>query len=286
MKEKKITLRKYCKEQHNIAKECRTIQISTLRSYDQDDPNFLRGDPNEGITRFIDENGKKIELDAKQLMSEGKFFTSEDRTSFYYKAPNVYIFSLTMDQEHCEENCKAIDPKYDDSYEIDDIGLFAKFIGSSLVKMITAENINFNALIDPDHSALNGIDCKDPRSISSYPIYRKKIGCCIRHKKVQYYDTKEFSPDPDGNNFNKYTETCSDKKMLYSMKHIKYKKLNEYRIEAILCIKTGFEGSDRVTIIPVKDNSKLIKIPDDIPTIARLITCPLKEILNMSGIMV
>lgn len=132
-------LAKYCKREHNILRECSTIRLGTLRSYCADDPNFLRGDAQEGQVSVSKKPG--VELKGKrasdytglgwhniEIAPMAKVVRNE---SF----PNCFIYCLSQTVPSIDL-AHSLDPCYNDWFKIIDKTCFIFRLRQLLVEQI------------------------------------------------------------------------------------------------------------------------------------------------------
>ena len=116
---------KYCKREHNIERGCSTIRLGTLRSYSEDDPNFMRFDQHEGHLNVskapgVELSGKKasqftgVRGNTELIIAGGARVTRELRFP-----KNCFIYCLSQATPDILL-ARCLDPSYDDWFTIPD----------------------------------------------------------------------------------------------------------------------------------------------------------------------
>ena len=118
---------KYCKREHNIARGFRTIRLGTLRSYRDEDPNFLRGDDHEGRYSVSKQPGVALKgREAAELVNVvgGNAEIAEGAKVVRHEHfPNCFIYCLS-EATPSLALAHSLDPDYDDWFEITDEARF------------------------------------------------------------------------------------------------------------------------------------------------------------------
>ncbi|MRX28172.1 hypothetical protein [Kangiella sp. HZ709] len=162
----RMDLIKYCKEEHNIAKDCNTIQLGTFDYYRQMDPSFSIADPEEGSIKYTCRASSDLIINSRQFnaitggvvsisdkdspnptkplsgakisLGEGEYIYHADGTTtikpgnidaeVYY--PNCYIFCCSLLDPNESPEPKKISSDYDSFYKISqkDINPFSEAI--------------------------------------------------------------------------------------------------------------------------------------------------------------
>lgn len=133
------TIFKYCKKEYNITKGCNTLQLGTLEYYRDLDPSFSIADLNEGILGAKTTNGPVVFEQGEALGTgfgngtyKGKLTIKK---SLNISAPNVYIFSATLNSEN------EFWSEYNSFYIINDLNEFCERIVYLLRKVFTLDDL-------------------------------------------------------------------------------------------------------------------------------------------------
>ena len=118
---------KYCKREHNIARGFRTIRLGTLRSYRDDDPNFLRADDHEGRYCVSKEPGVALKgreaAEFANVVGGNAEIAEGAQVLRHEHFPNCFIYCLSKATPSLAL-AHSLDPDYDDWFEIADEARF------------------------------------------------------------------------------------------------------------------------------------------------------------------
>ena len=114
---------KYCKREHNIARGFRTIRLGTLRSYRDDDPDFLRADDHEGHYSVSKAHGVSIEgrqaAEFANVIRGNAQIAAGAKVVRHEHFPNCFIYCLS-EATPSLALAHSLDPDYNDWFEIAD----------------------------------------------------------------------------------------------------------------------------------------------------------------------
>jgi hypothetical protein len=231
---------KFCESRYNLNKGCQTISIGTLDSYNEDDPDFLKFDPNEGkieVTNFGSE--VTISREDSLIISNGGILgemkvNEGGNIKVHFSFPNCYIFCLGYSIYPSIENAKKIDENYDSWYFIEDINRFS----IKLLKLL-AQQIKLSDLVLNEDVTLE---------------YIKGITIQLIHNPVKYIDKKIHLTDESINNVKNIIKNPYD---WIFKKDIKYNSLPEYRIVFVLLDEYN-------NIVEVKNKNKIIDLNQNV----------------------
>ena len=152
---------KYCRREHNIERGCSTIRLGTLRSYSEDDPNFLRFDPQEGHIDISKRHGVELRGEkASQFTGIVRgntelIIAGGARVTRKLRFPkNCFIYCLSQSIPDIQL-ARSLDPDYDDWFTIPDRERFISRIQRSLLKQLRFDDLELRA--DVSFEYLKGI---------------------------------------------------------------------------------------------------------------------------------
>ena len=232
---------KFCESKFNLTKDCKTISLGTLKSYADDDPNFLRYDYNEGgflISNFGD--GMTLGANETQTLSSGGIIGSGIKIAAganfnrYLAFPNCYIFCFSENLSPSLKTAKSIDPNYDSWYAISDLNVFLKNVVNLLNSQLSMEDLDL------------GTDTNIE--------YLRNIGIQVIHKPVQIRErTKKLQQD----NNRESISIIENPIELIFIKEPSHSALKEYRIAFIIVDAFGKP-------IPVNPKAKILNLELDL----------------------
>ncbi len=203
---------KYCKREHNIARGFRTIRLGTLRSYHDDDPNFLRADDHEGRYSVSKEHG--VALRGREAAEFANVVGGNAEIAEGAKAvrhehfPNCFIYCLSKAPPSLTL-AHSLDPDYDDWFEIADEARFT----SRLFRLFTEQ--------------VRSTDLELPSGISSFPDWKVlTIG-----DPVVYGERQEVL---NSENFDEVMEPVRNSLKRIFLKPPTHQDIKEYRIAFVV----------------------------------------------------
>lgn len=172
---------KYCKKEHNIQLDCKTIQIGTLHYYRDMDPDFAIADPNEGEETVLIGNYDSAEAspEAKTLLNQDRFCDDTSRVVINNSVirnsfPNSLIFCVSQDPgKNYPEEAHRYKNDYDSYYLIGNINSFVEKLANIIV-----ENFKTNWFHEDFRPQL------DQFTVSDY----KRLGLQWQHKEITYVE--------------------------------------------------------------------------------------------------
>lgn len=243
---------KFCKDEHNLAKGCNTLQLGTFQYYRDLDPSFSIADEKEGYIHYLGPKDK-ITIGAEELNSiTGGVMTVSDATKSHQKVPfknpgaaqiemtghsfefredgtmvatldgklevklhypNCYIFCASILDDDQKPDPKKISKDYDSCYEISQKGL------NTFIQTIT------RSLTEQ----LSLSDVKIEGALAESPLlgFRQQFQIICRHRPVTYVPEKEIRLNtPEDFTRNRFYEIYVDSMF---KKHESYSNDREYR---------------------------------------------------------
>lgn len=231
---------KFCESRYNLNNGCQTISIGTLDSYNEDDPDFLKFDNNEGKIE-ISNFGSEVNISREDslIIFNGGFLgemkvNEGANINVSFSFPNCYIFCLGYNTFPSIENAKKIDENYDSWYFVEDINRFS----IKLLRLL-AQQIKLSDLVLKEDVTLE---------------YIKGITIQLIHNPVKYIDKKIHLSDERMNNVKNIIDNPFD---WIFIKDMKYNSLPEYRIVFVLLDEYN-------NIVHVKNKNKIIDLNQNV----------------------
>ncbi len=167
---------KYCKKEHNIQLDCKTIQIGSLNYYREMDPQFSIADHNEGreTTLIGNYNSEKAKPEIKQHLNHGDGNVRIYNSVFEHRFPNSLIFCLSLDTgKDYIENAQALE--YDSWYIVTNVNIF----GLKLINIIM------------EGFKVSWFDSSVRPQLEQFSVFDfKQIQLVWQFQDVKYVDTK------------------------------------------------------------------------------------------------
>ena len=226
---------KYCKREHNIARGCRTIRLGTLRSYRDDDPNFLRADDHEG--RYSVSKAHGVALKGREAAEfanvvGGSAEIAEGAKAVRYEHfPNCFIYCLS-EATPSLALAHSLDPDYDDWFEIADQARFT----SRLCRLFSEQ--------------IRQTDLELPSGISSFAGWGlNTIGNPVAYSERQQVLNSE--------NFDDVLEPVRNSLRRIFLKPLAHQDIKEYRIVFVVT------DSNKRVISVKKQPMDIVLLPSD-----------------------
>ena len=151
---------KYCKEQHNLLRNCTTVRLGTLEDFRK---NY------KGEDDFINDD------------KEGIGSRLDSRNNLVYNSPiipNCYIFCVTF--LSVDQNIeKDFDPDYNSYYVIDNVNIF-----SEILTLLLEQQLSIS-------------DFQNPRVVEDFSVADfRALKIATMRGKINYVDNRPFIDDP------------------------------------------------------------------------------------------
>lgn len=205
---------KYCKDEHNIAKGCLTLQLGTLQYYRELDKSFTIADPDEGIFSAIVRDYDPSKTPDKKMSKFIPINAIIRNIEIRHTFPNSYIFCISQEtKKDPSEIAKSFSPTYNSYYKILDIDKFAVKIANLLLENITLSNFTKETKNNLTGFTLNEF---------------KEIGVNLQKRFVTYCDSKDEIVTES--KFYKDSENLDPNSRILFTKGSKFQEEREYRI--------------------------------------------------------